>query len=171
MVLRQKGATRCNLHRMSFLSLVHTVAAGGAEGRSAPHYWHADGTFYVRPGLGDGVTADVCAAVRRSTWIASTALRTPVSSKSVQMARIHEPRSGHTSKIQNHDVAPNKLANSEAPSKRATGKATSQVSRRPRRMNWGRRCWRCSNFLDQRRKRRSGQSAKAESTTRTPSMM
>ena len=99
------------------------------------HPCSADGTFYVRLGLGDGVTADVCAAVRRSTRIASTALRTPVSSKRVQMARIHKPRSGHTSKIQYHDVAPNKLANSEAPSKMATGKATSQVSRRPRRRN------------------------------------
>ena len=73
------------------------------------------------------------------------------------MARIHEPRSGQPSKIQYHDVAPNKLANSETPSKMATGKATSQVSRRPRRRNWGRRCWRCPNFLDQRRRRRSGQ--------------
>src|SRR6266699_3585757 len=98
------------------------VAAVGAEGRSARHYCHTDETFYVR--LSAGVTAGVC-----------TALRTPVSSKRVQMARIHKPRSGHTSKIQYHDVAPNKLANSEAPSKMATGKATSQVSRRPRRMN------------------------------------
>src|SRR6266581_827627 len=145
------------------------VAAVGAEGRSARHYCHTDETFYVR--LGDGVTAGVCAAVRRSTRIASTALLTAVSSKSAEITRSHEPRSGHTSKIQNHDVAPNKLANSEAPSKMATGKATSQVSRRPRRRNWGRRCWRCSNFLDQRRRRKSGKTAKTKSTASTPSRM
>src|SRR6266567_1080937 len=106
------------------------VAAVGAEGRSARHYCHTDETFYVR--LGDGVTAGVCAAVRRSTRIASTALRTPVSSKRVQMARIHKPRSGHTSKIQYHDVAPNKLANSEAPSKMATAKSTASTPSRMR---------------------------------------
>src|SRR2546421_10286228 len=154
---------------LNLLSLVPLAAAGGDEGRSAQHSCHTDETFYVR--LGDGVTADVCAAVRRSTRIASTALRMPVSSKRAQMARIPEPRSGQPSKIQYHDVAPNKLANSETPSKMATGKATSQVSRRPRRRNWGRRCWRCPNFLDQRSKRRSGQSARAESTTRILSKM
>src|SRR2546423_1929739 len=96
------------------------------------HPCSADGTFYVRLGLGDGVTADACAAVRRSTRIASTALRMPVSSKRALIARIHEPRSGQPTRIQNHDDAPNKLANSVTPSKRATGKAMSQVSRRPR---------------------------------------
>ena len=110
----------------------------------------------MRLGLGDGVTEEVSAALRRITRTARTALMTPVSNKTAQMARIHEPRSGQPSKIQSHDGAPNKFANSEAPSKMATGKATSQVSRRPRRRNWGLRCWRCSNFVAQRRRRRSG---------------
>src|SRR6266581_7350066 len=176
MVLRQKGATCCNLHRMSFLSWFPWTQSGGlCEQQEVPkdgrHRTPASalGTFYVR--LGDGVTEDVSAALRRITRTARTALLTPVSNKTAQMARIHEPRSGQPSKIQSHDGAPNKFANSEAPSKMATGKATSQVSRRPRRRNWGRCRRRCPNFLDHRRKRRSGQSARARSTARTPSRM
>src|SRR5438105_12629350 len=98
MVLRQKDATRCNLHRMSLLRWFkwwqQEVPKNGRHGTPAALM----GRFYVRLGLGDGVTADVSAAVSRSMRIASTALRTPVSSKSVQAARIHEPRSGHPSK-------------------------------------------------------------------------
>src|SRR6266487_6724126 len=176
MVLRQKGATCCNLHRMSFLSWFPWTQSGGlCEQQEVPkdgrHRTPASalGTFYVR--LGDGVTEDVSAALRRITRTSSTALMTPVSNKTAQMARTHEPRSGQPSKIQSHDVAPNSLASSETPSKMASGKAMSQVSRRPRRRNWGRRGFRCSNFLDQRRKRRSGQSARVESTTRILSKM
>src|SRR6266568_8711588 len=176
MVLRQKGATCCNLHRMSFLSWFPWTQSGGlCEQQEVPkdgrHRTPASalGTFYVR--LGDGVTEDVSAALRRITRTASTALMTPVSNKTAQMARTHEPRSGQPSKIQSHDVAPNSLASSETPSKRATGKATSQASRRPRRRNWG-RCWRrCPNFLDQLRKRKSGKTARAKITARIPSRM
>ncbi len=53
----------------------------------------------MRLGLGDEITGDVSAVLRRKTRIASTALMMPVSSKSVQIAKIHEPRSGHPSKI------------------------------------------------------------------------
>src|SRR5438309_12041647 len=66
------------------------VAAGGTEG--GRHPCSADGTFYVRLGLGDGVTADVSAPVRRSTRIANTALLRAVSSKSAQIIRSHESR-------------------------------------------------------------------------------
>src|SRR6266496_2187119 len=101
----------------------------GADEQSARYRCHPHGTLYGRLGLGGAATRDVSAPVRRSTRIASTALMTPVSSKRAQMARIHEPRSGHPSKISYQFVAPNALASSETPSKRARGKATSQVSR------------------------------------------
>src|SRR5437764_1343996 len=111
------------------------MAAVETDGWSAWHRCQAHGTPYVRLGLGnDGIAWDVSAAVRRSTRIASTALRTAVSSKTAEITRIHEPTSGHQSKIAYQFVTPNALlVNSGAPSKRATGKATSHASRRPRR--------------------------------------
>src|SRR5437588_567025 len=95
MVLRQKGATRCDLHRMSFLPwFIWWQQEMPKDGR---HPCSANGTFYVRLGLGDGVTADVSAPLRRSTRIASTARMTPVSSKRAQITRSHESRSGYVS--------------------------------------------------------------------------
>ena len=88
------------------LLLVHTVATMGADEQSARYRCHPHGTFYVRLGFGDdGIAWDVSAALRRSTRIASTALMMPVSSKSVQIAMSHEPRSGHKSQTSYH-VAP-----------------------------------------------------------------
>src|SRR5947209_1604751 len=117
MVLRQKGSTRCDLHRMSFLSLIVTPCRNKGSSHNGHAFpdscagcrrcrrtvgtsCHTDETVYVK--LGDGVTAALPTAVRRSTRIASTALRVAVSSKRAQMARSHEPRSGQPSNIQYH---------------------------------------------------------------------